>query len=382
MVVVVVVVVDAFIAVRGAVLEVQKPPTRKPPANCERCPTLNVPEDCAFVGKEEELQKTRGREGRGLLSTAMPSRRRGAARIRTKKTATTTTRRRKKSRGQTQPFAPPSEEFVDVVRANLKYWRDTIAGTRCGLWTYECVKNYWPEDKIHMNVTREITHPRHPFLRLFVGNKVPPEEKWRNFFPDVKAKGFGTCAVVAVGSNLLKSERGEEIDAHDTVIRYNSPLKKYEKSVGRKSDIMYWKIRGDEKEYGQEGQKASKFYMFKDETKLRMVASKKELNENTFKGKPILWSSPRRSSVFEAAYFLYKKENKKVSRGSASGGFKLAGDILASGLCTRVDLYGYSSEGAGKYFNLGKTMSSVHLMGLENFIYRIAQDQEMMCVYD
>ena len=112
---------------------------------------------------------------------------------------------------------------------------------------------------------------------------------------------------------------------------------------------MYWKIRGDEKEYGQEGQKASKFYMFKDETKLRMVASKKELNENTFKGKPILWSSPRRSSVFEAAYFLYKKENKKVSRGSASGGFKLAGDILASGLCTRVDLYGYSSEGAGKY---------------------------------
>ena len=127
-VVVVVVVVDAFIAVRGAVLEVQKPPTRKPPANCERCPTLNVPEDCAFVGTAAELQKTRGREGRGLLSTAMPSRRRGAARIRTKKTATTTTRRRKKSRGQTQPFAPPSEEFVDVVRANLKYWRD-IAGT-------------------------------------------------------------------------------------------------------------------------------------------------------------------------------------------------------------------------------------------------------------
>jgi hypothetical protein len=122
--------------------------------------------------------------------------------------------------------------------------------------------------------------------------------------------------------------------------------------------------------------------MFKDETKLRMVASKKDLSENTFKGKPILWPSPRRNAVFEAAYYLYKKENKKISRGAASGGFKLAGDILASGLCTRVDLYGYSSEGAGKYFNLGKTMSSIHLMGLENFIYRVAQEQEMMCVYD
>ena len=87
-------------------------------------------------------------------------------------------------------------------------------------------------------------------------------------------------------------------------------------------------------------------------------------------------------SVWQGLVSLVKKENKKISRGAASGGFKLAGDILASGLCKRVDLYGYSSEGAGKYFNLGKTMSSIHLMGLENFIYRVAQEQEMMCVYD
>ena len=371
----------------AALVRVQKPP-KQTQTNCKpACPALSVPSECGYVGTAKDLM---------MMTTSPPNKKRRVLLSSGSSLKSLKSRRRRssgfgkkggggggKSRGQSQPFAPPSNEFIDVLRANLRYWREVgEEKQRCGLWTLDCVKNYWPEDKIHMNITREITHPRHPFLRLFVGNKVPTEEKWSSFFPDVKPLGFGSCAVVAVGSNVLKSERGKEIDAHDTVIRYNSPMKKYEKSVGKKSDVIYWKIRGDEKEYGQEGQKAAKFYMFKDETKLRMVASKKDLSENTFKGKPILWPSPRRNAIFEAAYYLYKKENKKISRGAASGGFKLAGDILASGLCTRVDLYGYSSEGAGKYFNLGKTMSSVHLMGLENFIYRVAQEQEMMCVYD
>ena len=371
-----------FVRARAELIEVEPPKSTQ--TNCKpACPRLSVPDACSVVGSEEDVASWKQRHEhhrRRRLLAATSSRRRSSG----GRKSSGGSSKPLKSRGQSQPFAPPSNEFVEVLRTNLRHWRDAeeLRDKRCGLWTYDCVKDFWPEDKIHMNITREITHPRHPFLRLFVGNKVPPEEKWKEYFADIKPFGLGTCAVVAVGSNLLKSNRGKEIDAHDTVIRYNSPMKKYEKSVGKKSDVIYWKIRGDEKEYGQEGQKASKYYMFKDETKLRMVASKKELGDNTFKGKPILWPSPRRNTVFEAAYFLYKKENKKISRGSASGGYKLAGDILASGLCSRVDLYGYSSEGAGKYFNLGKTMSSVHLMGLENFVYRVAQEEEMVCVYD
>jgi len=370
-----------FVRARAELIEVEPPKSTQ--TNCKpACPRLSVPDACSVVGSEEDVAswKQRHEHRRRRLLAATSSRRRSSG----GRKSSGGSSKPLKSRGQSQPFAPPSNEFVEVLRTNLRHWRDAeeLRDKRGGLWTYDCVKNYWPEDKIHMNITREITHPRHPFLRLFVGNKVPPEEKWKEYFADIKPFGLGTCAVVAVGSNLLKSNRGKEIDAHDTVIRYNSPMKKYEKSVGKKSDVIYWKIRGDEKEYGQEGQKAARYYMFKDETKLRMVASKKELGDNTFKGKPILWPSPRRNTVFEAAYFLYKKENKKISRGSASGGYKLAGDILASGLCSRVDLYGYSSEGAGKYFNLGKTMSSVHLMGLENFVYRVAQEEEMVCVYD
>ena len=56
--------------------------------------------------------------------------------------------------------------------------------------------------------------------------------------------------------------------------------------------------------------------------------------------------------------------------------------VMASGLCTRVDLYGYTAKGSAKYFNRGKTMSSVHLMGLEHWTYRLAQQLGMACVYD
>ena len=37
-------------------------------------------------------------------------------------------------------------------------------------------------------------------------------------------------------------------------------------------------------------------------------------------------------------------------------------DVLASGLCTRVDLYGYTAKGSAKYFNRGRTMNLVHIM--------------------
>lgn len=56
--------------------------------------------------------------------------------------------------------------------------------------------------------------------------------------------------------------------------------------------------------------------------------------------------------------------------------------MLASGLCTRVDVYGYTSKGTAKYFNKGKAMSTVHIMGLEHWAYRLAQQEGMMCVYD
>jgi hypothetical protein len=86
-------------------------------------------------------------------------------------------------------------------------------------------------------------------------------------------------------------------------------------------------------------------------------------------------------TVIGHAYGGYKEE-RGTFVGSASGGSKFAMDVLASGLCERVDLYGYTPQGSAKYFNPeGNSMNLVHIIGLENWMYRVAQEEEMMCVF-
>ena len=68
--------------------------------------------------------------------------------------------------------------------------------------------------------------------------------------------------------------------------------------------------------------------------------------------------------------------------GSGNGTWEARPFASASGLCTWVDLYGYTAKGTAKYFNKGKAMSTVHIMGLEHWSYRLAQQEGMMCVYD
>eukprot|EP00959_Pyramimonas_sp_CCMP1952_P218436 4568649-Pyramimonas_sp.AAC.1 len=129
--------------------------------------------------------------------------------------------------------------------------------------------------------------------RLLGAQVFPPDGE--RFFPEVLKGELGSCAVVAVADNMLGKKRGPEIDAHDTAIdrrapydgyacnadshahhplyggsnnasvyqvfRYNGPIKAYARDLGTKGDVYYWKMRRDEKQYGQEGQRANKFYM-------------------------------------------------------------------------------------------------------------------------
>ena len=58
---------------------------------------------------------------------------------------------------------------------------------------------------------------------LFPGKKLP--ENAADVFPDLKRGDLGSCALVAVADSMLGKKRGPEIDAHDTVFRYNGPIK-------------------------------------------------------------------------------------------------------------------------------------------------------------
>ena len=60
--------------------------------------------------------------------------------------------------------------------------------------------------------------------------------------PPALYKGsLGSCAFVGTGEQLLQAQFGPEIDAHDSVIRYNNPIKGYEKHVGSKTTLMWVK---------------------------------------------------------------------------------------------------------------------------------------------
>ena len=55
---------------------------------------------------------------------------------------------------------------------------------------------------------------------------------------------------------------------------------------------------------------------------------------------------------------------------------------LLSGACTRLDLYGYSSSGGGRYFK-NAVVNVVHLIGLEHYVLRVAMEEGFgVCLYD
>lgn len=76
----------------------------------------------------------------------------------------------------------------------------------------------------------------------------------------------------------------------------------------------------------------------------------------------------------------YKLAGAKA-KNHPSGGFARPLSILASGLCTRVDLYGFSSKPSGKYFQRGFKVLPTHLMKFEHWVYRYLQKTGKLCVY-
>ena len=66
-----------------------------------------------------------------------------------------------------------------------------------------------------------------------------------------------------------------------------------------------------------------------------------------------------------------------------TSGFRLVTALIASRLCLRVDVYGVSAAGGGRYHAPGNSISRSHVLGLEQWLPRLAMHEEMgVCVYD
>ena len=77
----------------------------------------------------------------------------------------------------------------------------------------------------------------HRRLKFNVNNEEDTKKflKLAENLPSITEGALGSCAIVANSDNLLKGNRGAEIDMHDTVFRHNTPMKGFAKAVGTKT---------------------------------------------------------------------------------------------------------------------------------------------------
>jgi len=205
---------------------------------------------------------------------------------------------------------------------------------------------------------------------------VPRREAERRL-PDLARGGLGTCAVVGNADNLLAATHGAEIDRHDFVFRFNTPLKGYEAHVGRRTSGLWTKpgYSAGGKRGGDVGaQKPSRFHV-----------SPKERSVTSPDGVPVLVygpSLPRWRQAAGAIYAAYKSEHN-IDKGKPTGGWARVMAVVDSDLCTRVDIYGYSA-GGGKYFARSSLVKDAHVVRVEHFSHRLIMATGIkgkVCVY-
>mmetsp|Transcript_34382 Transcript_34382/g.57731 ORF Transcript_34382/g.57731 Transcript_34382/m.57731 type:complete len:198 (-) Transcript_34382:236-829(-) len=173
---------------------------------------------------------------------------------------------------------------------------------------------------------------------------------------------WGRCAFVATGETVLTGEHGADIDDHDTVMRYNTPIKGFEKNVGQKVSLLWSKSK-----YLTTGVPTKGYIMSKipGQTPLytAAVASMRTFRDQIYR----LW--------FQA---------RKIPEGKAAAGFARAVALVKSGLCTEVSLYGFHTQptrGGGKYFDRKAVVTKGHTIDWDGWLLKAMMDLGYVCVY-
>ena len=154
---------------------------------------------------------------------------------------------------------------------------------------------------------------------------------------EIGSASFGKCAVVGNSGSLLGNNHGEEIDAHDTVIRFNgAPTARFEKDVGTKTTIRIQNV--DNLGFRERN---DKYLIFTARTKKDL---QKYVNHRKRYRK-------RKQYTFNSEFWCHIWD--WVSHRKLKPSTGLAGIVLALKTCDHpINLYGFSHNDTNfHYFN-------------------------------
>jgi len=288
-------------------------------------------------------------------------------------------------------------------------------GERPPGWNKETLKyGEFILDEAVKSIFRDSTHKYHPFLskqmcsedldirakkiaksRISQG-KVDHEyilmgkRKNCSNLPSLRSKSWGKCAFVAPGSNLLKHKRGEQIDLQDTVIRVgHMPLIGWIKVAGSRTDILIG--RGTIQSKYAHTYNSLKYLIGKDSSGANMSSTHELEIADSLNFYPLLGhvnhvkvnlGSPQ---VGDAIYRVMTSPIGKKYRGMSTG-FQHALRIIFSGLCSRVHIFGLSSDCGGYYHNQNVKMKLHHSCELESWILhylmKVHGEYTNLCVWN
>mmetsp|Transcript_12676 Transcript_12676/g.35669 ORF Transcript_12676/g.35669 Transcript_12676/m.35669 type:complete len:351 (+) Transcript_12676:105-1157(+) len=244
---------------------------------------------------------------------------------------------------------------------------------------------------------------------------------------------LGSCAVVGLGAGLRNHKYGADIDGHDTIVRMGYvPITKFADMVGSRTDVMFLKLPRrfegasiDRDRYStlKPEHIPSKFYLVwpyscttgthggKDVLLAQMLPPGSYMGCETGFVSQQPWTAENNARMesklfqsignrFIALLQKYRKRNY-VLRGKdpksrkkeeylkqihLTTGFSLIASLLSSGMCTSMDVYGFSSVPSFKYFSEEDSYRNHlprpgHVLGLENYLLKVAQHMGLLCIY-
>lgn len=205
-------------------------------------------------------------------------------------------------------------------------------------------------------------------------------------FPFFESRSWGSCALVGLSDQLLVREYGEDIDAHDVVIRMGHlPLNKYKKSVGSRSDVIIYRpgsLKRDQKGHRPMDVKA---YLCKNPFQVKDQSTEKTsfkvVKDDTGN---IYCDRVRGKNDFALSLLDQLYENMAPGKKPTSGTI-YALRLAFSRLCGRLDIYGISSGGGGTYFEPEAVTKAKHGTELDSWLLHYLMknyDEELhTCIY-